>query len=121
MYVRSNVLLDDRCNIIAQFLSSLQGTLNPNQFQLTGGDLASRFVVNPGSLETALMTGKHTPEYWHCTLFWLRVRAAQTHRSSRTMFACGKRAKVCSMSRRLQLVANDAHSSAVGFLRPSAP
>jgi hypothetical protein len=56
------VLLDDRCNIIVQFLSSLQGALNPNQFQLTGGDLGGRFVVHPGSLEAPLMTGEHTLE-----------------------------------------------------------
>jgi hypothetical protein len=32
--------------------------------------------VNPSSIETALMTGKHTPEYRHGTLFRLRVRAS---------------------------------------------
>ena len=50
--------------------------------------------MNPGSLETAAMTGKHTSEYWHCTLLRLRVRAAQADQPSWTMFSGGQCAKV---------------------------
>jgi len=60
-----------RSHIDAQFLGSLQCSLDAHEFQLTGGDLAGRFVVNPGSLKTALMTGKHTSEKWSA-ITWLR-------------------------------------------------
>ena len=49
--------------------------------------MAGRFVMNPGSFETALMTGEHTLENWYSTLLWLRVRAAETDQPSRTVFS----------------------------------
>jgi hypothetical protein len=49
-------------NIVAQLLRSLQGSLDPHQFQFTGCDLASRHAVVLGGGETSLMTCEHAPE-----------------------------------------------------------
>jgi hypothetical protein len=43
---RSCVRLDGSSHIIAQFAGSLQGGLNTDEFQLTGGDLSGGFVVS---------------------------------------------------------------------------
>jgi len=50
--------------------------------------------MNPGNFETSLMTSEHALEDWHCTLLWLRVRAAETDQPSRTVFSGRQRAKV---------------------------
>ena|ERR1700744_450308 len=64
--------------IIAQFLGSLQCAPDLRKFQCASNDLSDRFVMDPSSLETALMTGAHVRfDYWYCTLLRLSFRDDQ--------------------------------------------
>jgi hypothetical protein len=56
-YPTSEGLFDSSGHVIAQFLRSLQCSLDPDNFHLAGRDLSGRFAVTSRSHEAALVAG----------------------------------------------------------------
>src|SRR5208282_822801 len=79
-------------NIIAQFLRSLQCSLDPDNLHLAGGDLSSRFAVTSCSRQAAPVTCQHASKDWHGTFLRLRMRTAEADQSLRTMLSGGQSA-----------------------------
>jgi hypothetical protein len=78
---------DSSGHVIAQFLRSLQGSLDPDNFYLAGRDLSGRFAVTSRSHQAALVTGQHAPKDRHRTFLRLRMRTAKADQSLGTMFS----------------------------------
>ena len=75
--------VDSSAHVIAQFLRSLQRSLDPNNLHLAGRDLSSRFAVTSRSHQAALMAGQHSTKNRNSTFLWLRLRTAKTNQSLR--------------------------------------
>jgi len=82
--------LDSSGYVIAQFLRSLQRSLDPDNFHLAGRDLSGRFTVTSRSHQAALVAGQHAPKNRSSTFLWLRMRTAEADQSLRTMFSGGQ-------------------------------
>jgi hypothetical protein len=54
--------LDSSGHVIAQFLRSLQRSLDPDDLHFASRDLSGRFVVASRSRQAALMAGRHSPK-----------------------------------------------------------
>jgi hypothetical protein len=58
---------DSSAYVIAQFLRSLQCSLDPHNLQFARRHLSSRFTVTSCCGQTALVTGEHASKDRHCT------------------------------------------------------
>src|SRR6266567_5903596 len=92
--VPSESPFDSSGHVIAQFLRSLQCSLDPDNFYLAGRDLSGRFAVTSRSHQAALMAGKHASKDRHRTLLRLSMRTAEADQSLRAMLPGGQSAKV---------------------------
>jgi hypothetical protein len=81
-------------DVIAQFLRSQQGSLDPDNLHLAGGDLSGRFAVNGRSRQAAPVTCQHASKDRHGTFLRLRMRTAEADQSLRTMLSGGQGAEV---------------------------
>jgi len=94
---RQSILLgpiDNGGHVVAQFLRSLQRSLDPDNLHLARRDLPRRFPVTARSHQAALMASQHSPKERHCTFLRLRMRAAKADQSLRTMLSSGQGAEV---------------------------
>ena len=91
-YPTSESPFDSGGHVIAQFLRSLQRSLDPDNFHLAGRDLSGRFAVTSRSHQAALVAGKHASKDRHRTLLRLRMRTAEADQSLRTMLSGGQSA-----------------------------
>jgi hypothetical protein len=75
----------DSGHIIAQFFCSLQCSFDPDNLDLSGGNLSGRFAVTSRGQQAALVAGQHASKNRDRTFLWLRVRTAseKTRRASR--------------------------------------
>src|ERR1700731_2489145 len=89
-YPTSENPFDSSGHVIAQFLRSLQRSLDPDNLHLARCDLSGRFAVTSGRHQAALMAGQHSPKDRHRTFLRLRVRTAKADQSLRTMFSSGQ-------------------------------
>ena len=85
----SETLLDGSGHVIAQFLRSLQRSLDPDNLHLARRDLSRRFAVTSRSHQAALVAGQHASKDRHGTFLRLRMRTAEADQSLRTMLSGG--------------------------------
>ena len=93
-YSTSESSFDSSGHVVAQFLRSLQGSLDPDNLHLACRDLSGRFAVTSRSHQAALVAGEHASKNRYRTFLWLRMRAAEADQSLRTMLSGGQGAEV---------------------------
>jgi hypothetical protein len=110
-YPTSESPFDSSGHVIAQFLRSLQGSLDPDNLHLAGRDLSGRFAVTSCSRQAAPVAGQHASKDRHGTFLRLRMRTAEADQSLRTMLSGGQgksaRYTTGSASKGLELSSRD--------------
>ena len=93
-YPTSESPFDNSGHVIAQFLCSLQRSLDPDNLHLAGRDLSGRFAETSRSRQAALVADQHAPKDRDRTFLGLRMRTAKADQSLRTMLSGGQSAEV---------------------------
>jgi hypothetical protein len=112
-YPTSESPFDSGGHVIARVLSSLQRSLDPDDFHLARRNLPSRFAVTSRSHQAALMAGQHSPKGRHRTFLRLRMRTAEADQSLRAMLIAG------GVIWGLKLMATSSHQQYDGVYRYS--
>src|ERR1700722_12630126 len=89
-YPTSENPFDSSGHVIAQFLRSLQRSLDPDNLHPAGRDLSSRFGVISRRHQAALVADEHSPKNGNGTLHRLRMRTAEADQSLWTMLSGGQ-------------------------------